>query len=82
MKLANAAVTLVADGSTVQDFLTYFGRCFIRAASEFGYETIIRVLVQRFINLIFFDPYKRIYFFLYFAPNAIVINVKLFRDYS
>jgi hypothetical protein len=43
MKLANAAVTIIANGWTVQDFLAYFGRCFIRAAGTFGYEKLIKV---------------------------------------
>ncbi|XP_046441201.1 soluble guanylate cyclase 89Da-like [Daphnia pulex] len=42
MKLANAAVTIIANGWTVQDFLAYFGRCFIRAAGTFGYEKLIK----------------------------------------
>ncbi|EFX79271.1 hypothetical protein DAPPUDRAFT_245123 [Daphnia pulex] len=40
--MANAAANLIADGSTPQDFLTYFGRCFIRAAGPFKYETLIK----------------------------------------
>lgn len=43
MKLADAAVTLIAEPSTPQDSLTYFGRCFIRAAGAFKYETLIKV---------------------------------------
>ncbi|EFX75362.1 hypothetical protein DAPPUDRAFT_107984 [Daphnia pulex] len=42
MKLANAAVTIIANGWTVQDFFAYFGRCFIRAAGTFGYEKLIK----------------------------------------
>lgn len=43
MKLAGAAVTLIADASTAEECLTYFGRCFIRAAGAFKYETLIKV---------------------------------------
>lgn len=42
-KLAEAAVTLVADGSTTQDFLRFFGRCFVRYFSHYGYEKFIKV---------------------------------------
>lgn len=45
MKLAKAATALVADGSTVDDFLAYFGRCFVRAAPSFRYEITIRVRI-------------------------------------
>lgn len=43
MKLAEAAVTLVANGSTKQDFLRFFGRCFVRYFSHYGYEKFIKV---------------------------------------
>jgi hypothetical protein len=43
MKLADAAVTLVANGSTRQDFLRFFGRCFVRYFSHYGYEKFIKV---------------------------------------
>ncbi|EFX75363.1 hypothetical protein DAPPUDRAFT_250529 [Daphnia pulex] len=43
IKMANAVANLTADGSTPQDFLTYFGRCFIRAAGPFKYETLIKI---------------------------------------
>ncbi|XP_045029209.1 soluble guanylate cyclase 89Db isoform X3 [Daphnia magna] len=42
MKLAGAAVTLITDASTAEECLTYFGRCFIRAAGAFKYETLIK----------------------------------------
>ena len=48
MKLANAAVEIIGNGWAVQDFLIYFGRCFIRAAGTFGYEKLMKV------SLIFF----------------------------
>ena len=42
-KLAEAAVKLVANGSTTQDFLRFFGRCFVRYFSHYGYEKFIKV---------------------------------------
>lgn len=53
IKLANAAANLIADGSTPQDFLTYFGRCFIRAAGPFQYETLIKVTKKNQFHYIF-----------------------------
>ena len=43
MKLAEAAVLLVANGSTTQDFLRFFGRCFVRYFCHYGYEKFIKV---------------------------------------
>ncbi|EFX75214.1 hypothetical protein DAPPUDRAFT_250539 [Daphnia pulex] len=45
MKLADAAVTLDANGSTRQDFLRFFGRCFVRYFSHYGYEKFIKILL-------------------------------------
>lgn len=44
MELANAAVEVVGNGLTVQDFLTYFGRCFIRSFNRYGYDKIMMVI--------------------------------------
>ena len=49
MKLANAAADLIADFSTPQDFLIYFGRSFIRAAGPFKYDTLIKVIERYFM---------------------------------
>lgn len=49
MKLAEASVTLVANGSTTQDFLRFFGRCFVRYFSHYGYEKFIKVSGDDFI---------------------------------
>ncbi len=54
IKMANAAANLIADGSTPQDFLTYFGRCFIRAAGPFKYETLIKV-TKKTNSIIYFN---------------------------
>lgn len=54
MNLANAAVTIIANGWTVQDFLVYFGRCFIRAAGTFGYEKLIKVSRYFFYTSVFY----------------------------
>lgn len=43
MKLAEAAVELVDNGSSAQDFLRFFGRCFVRYFSHYGYEKFIKV---------------------------------------
>lgn len=58
MKLADAAVTLVANGSTRQDFLRFFGRCFVRYFSHYGYEKFIKVSFDCsfFLRLIRFIP--------------------------
>jgi hypothetical protein len=59
--MANVAANLIADGSTPQDFLTYFGRCFIRAAGPFKYETLIKVtkkaISKIFLNLMLYSLY-------------------------
>ncbi|XP_046441203.1 soluble guanylate cyclase 89Da-like isoform X2 [Daphnia pulex] len=52
IKMANVAANLIADGSTPQDFLTYFGRCFIRAAGPFKYETLIKRCGRFFCNFL------------------------------
>ena len=43
-KIAEAAADLVADGSTTDDFLRFFGRCFVRYFSHYGYEKFIKVI--------------------------------------
>lgn len=43
MKLAEASALLVTDGSTKEDFLRFFGRCFVRFFSHYGYEKFIKV---------------------------------------
>ena len=43
VRLAEAAVELVDNRASVEDYLTYFGRCFIRAGSAFGYRKMVRV---------------------------------------
>ncbi|XP_046645351.1 soluble guanylate cyclase 89Db-like isoform X2 [Daphnia pulicaria] len=52
MKLADAAVTLVANGSTRQDFLRFFGRCFVRYFSHYGYEKFIKVCGRYFCDFL------------------------------
>ncbi|XP_057364672.1 soluble guanylate cyclase 89Db-like isoform X1 [Daphnia carinata] len=52
MKLADAAVKLVANGSTRQDFLRFFGRCFVRYFSHYGYEKFIKVCGRYFCDFL------------------------------
>lgn len=42
-RLAETAVLHFSNGSKAEDFVEYFGRCFIRAASHFDFEKIIKV---------------------------------------
>ena len=42
-KMAETASQLVANGSTTEDFLRFFGRCFVRYFSHYGYEKFIKV---------------------------------------
>lgn len=48
MELANAAVDVVGNDLTVEDFLTYFGRCFIRSFNRYGYDKIMKVIINNF----------------------------------
>ena len=61
MKLADAAVVLVGNNSptsstasTRQDFLRFFGRCFVRYFSHFGYEKFIKVSYKLWLTLLSF----------------------------
>ncbi len=43
VEFCNAAVEVLGNGSSSEDVLNYFGRCFVRSFDRYGYDKIIKV---------------------------------------
>lgn len=61
-QLANAAVDIVGKGLKAEDFLNYFGRCFVRSFEHYGYDKIIQVLIFA-LRVMHYFFYHKMYVF-------------------